>query len=345
MQTAKNLEELKGAHSSSMIIKSSGKTDIGLVRETNEDSIRLVPEKQLFIVCDGMGGHKAGEVASSSACEIIGTLYAGFYDRLLTDDQLRLPRVFPPSTDVLTKSVRIANHSICRQSSTNPSLSGMGTTIVAVAVEKNILTALHVGDSRIYRFHNNNLTPLTIDHSWAAELEQSEKITAEEAKNLVNRNVITRALGVKDSVEIDVSVRKIVENDIYILCSDGLCGFIDDPDIKYAVKECNGDVEKITTQLIKMANERGGLDNVSVVTLKITGKVESSDFQHLKTVTVEGEPPEYYENEEQWAASAMTPPQPKEEQEEIPRRGNSGYFLFAFIIIILIAIFYFIFRG
>ena len=327
-----------------MVIKSAGKTDIGLVRSSNEDSIRLLPDHKLFIVCDGMGGHNAGEVASSSACEIIGGLYSAFFDRLLSDEQLRLPRVFPPSTDVLTKAVRIANHDIYRRSVSNPSLSGMGTTIVAVAVEKDILTALHVGDSRIYRFYKNTLTPLTIDHSWAAELEHSEKISAEEAKNLVNRNVITRALGVKDSVEIDVSVRKIVDDEIYILCSDGLCGFVDDADIRQVVKGGEGDIDKITSELIRLANDRGGMDNVSVVTLKISGKAEASDLQELATITIDGEPAEYYDAEEQWAASVIRTPEPEEPAEK-SRPGLGRFLAFAFIIVAFIVVFYFIFRG
>jgi len=327
-----------------MIIKSAGKTDIGLVRNSNEDSIKLLPDHRLYVVCDGMGGHNAGEVASSSACEIIGKLYSTFFDRLLGDEQLRLPRIVPPSTDVLIKAVRIANHDIYRRSSANPSLSGMGTTIVAVAVEKDILTVLHVGDSRIYRFHKNNLTPLTIDHSWAAELEHSEKISPEEAKNLVNRNVITRALGVKDSVEIDVAVRKIIDDDIYILCSDGLCGFVEDSDIRQVVRGCEGDIDKITSELVQLANDRGGLDNVSVVTLKVAGKVEASDLQELATITVDGEPPEYYGSEEQWAGSAMEIQSPEEPAEE-SGRGSGKYLAFAFIIVAIIVVFYFIYRG
>ena len=329
-----------------MIIKSAGKSDIGLVRQTNEDSIRLLPDKNLYIVCDGMGGHNAGEVASATACNTIGSLYANFFDRLLSDDSVRLPRVFPPSTDVLTKAVRIANHTIFKRASSDPSLSGMGTTIVAVAIEKNVMTVLHVGDSRAYRYHNNKLTPLTTDHSWAAELEKSEQITPEEAKNLVNRNVITRALGVKDSVEIDVAVRKVFEDDLYILCSDGLCGFVDDPDIKQVVKDAKGDIEKTTNDLIKMANERGGLDNVSVITLKITGHVDSSDLQELTTVTVDGEPVEYYPAEEQWALSAAEPaPEEVESDEEINSVGKGKFYAFTFIIIAIVVVFYLIFKG
>jgi serine/threonine protein phosphatase PrpC len=331
-----------------MDIKFAGKTDVGLVREANEDTIELLPRKNLYIVCDGMGGHNAGEVASRTACQVISTLYDKFYDRLLQDETVRLPRVLPPSTDVLIKAVRIANHTVYRMAAENPSFSGMGTTIVAAAVEKDILTLLHVGDSRIYRYADNTLTPLTIDHSWAAELEQSEQISAEEARNLVNRNVITRALGVKENVEIDVAVRKIAENDIYVLCSDGLCGFVDDSDIKGVVAAANGDLDKTVNQLIQLANDRGGMDNVSVVAFKIAGKIDATDLSKLKTVTVEAEPPDYFEAERQWGATAID--HSKVEPEKPPERksrkkGGGGFLAFSLILIIVVIVFYLIVRG
>ncbi len=328
-----------------MILHAAGKTDIGLVRKLNEDAIKLLPKHQLYIVCDGMGGHNAGEVASQTACEIVANLYRNQFEPLLKDDRLKLPRVFPPSTDVLIKAVRIANHWINKRSSENPDLSGMGTTIVATAVEKDIITILHVGDSRIYRLAKRRLIPLTIDHSWAAELEHSEKITSEEAKALVNRNVITRALGVKHNVEIDVAVSKIEEDEIYILCSDGLCGFVDDGDIRDVAVSCDTDVDKISKQLVQLANERGGSDNVSIVAFKVEGKPESSELPELDTVTVNGEGNQYFEFEEEWAQMAEeAEAAPDDEEDEESSRGVSILGAI-FIIVALVAIFYFVFKG
>ena len=330
-----------------MIVKSAGKSDLGLVRKVNEDYIRLLPENNLFIVCDGMGGHNAGEIASMTACDIITALYTTFYDRLLGDEQLRLPRVFPPSTDVLVKAVRIANHTIFRQAAENPSLAGMGTTIVAAAIEKDIVTLLHVGDSRIYRFFDNTLTPLTVDHSWVAELEQSEQITAEEARTLVNRNVITRALGVRENVEIDVSVRKIAENEIFLMCTDGLCGFVEDSEIKHVVASCGADLERLVTELVRMANDRGGLDNVSVVALRVTGKIDPSDLPKLKTVTVEAEPPDYLEAERQWGTTAvvyMKEKHPSGESEEIGK-SPTKFIAFSVVVILIVIVLYLILKG
>jgi protein phosphatase len=321
-----------------MDVKSAGKTDIGLVREVNEDSIKLVPGKNLFIVCDGMGGHNAGEVASQSACQVVATLYSQFFDRLLKDDDLRLPRMFPASTDVLIKAVRIANHTIYSKSVENPSFSGMGTTIVTVAIEKDIITILHVGDSRIYRFADGTLTPLTVDHSWAAELEQSENLSAEEARNLVNRNVITRALGVKEDVEIDVALRKVAENEMYILCSDGLCGFVEDNDIKHVVAEAGGDLDKTVDQLIQLANDRGGMDNVSVVAITISGKIPSSDHSKMKTVTVEAEPHEYFPGEKQWGLTALDHAKIVTSEPGKKKEHSRGAGLIAFLIVLAVVI-------
>jgi len=327
-----------------MVVKSAGKTDVGIVRKSNEDCIKILPEKNLFIVCDGMGGHNAGEVASGAACEMVSGLYSQFFDNLLGDEKLRLPRVFPPSTDVLVKAVRIANHDIFRRAEADSSLAGMGTTIVAAAIEKDIITLLHVGDSRIYHYRSRTLTPLTIDHSWAATLEQSENISAEEARTLVNRNIITRALGVKETVEIDVAVRKIQENDTYVLCSDGLCGYVDDADIREVLIESGGDLNQAVTHLIQMANDRGGVDNVSVVALTIEGHVDPSDLHKIDTITIDPEPPEYYETERQWATSAIESPSVPEEPAPV-RKKPAGWIGIALLVALLAVILYLVSKN
>ncbi len=329
-----------------MIISSAGKSDIGLVRKANEDFIKIWDDKLLYIVCDGMGGHNAGEVASKTACELVAGLYGGHFDRLLTDDRLKLPRMLPQSTDVLTKATRIANHWIYHKASSNPELSGMGTTITAVAIEEDILTALHVGDSRIYRYYDGELLPLTIDHSWAAELEHSEKITAEEASQLVNRNVITRALGVKESVDIDVAIRRVIDGDMYILMSDGLCGYVSDGDIRRVVTSASGDVEQVVELLVQLANDRGGSDNVSVVALRIDGKVDHSQHSEMDVITIDAEPPEYYEAEEEWAEKAENPlPRPVADTRKKSGPGLGGIFAFVIALGVIATIFYYILKG
>lgn len=322
----------------------AGKTDIGLVRQANEDSYKILPQRKLFVVCDGMGGHRAGEVASATACDLITRLFDRHFDRLLQDDRLRLPRLFPPSTDVLAKTARIANHWIHRLSIGDPSLGGMGTTVVAAVIEEDILTVLHVGDSRAYRYIEGELQRLTIDHSWAAEIEQTEHVSAEEARRMVNRNVITRALGVRESVEIDVSVRKIVSGDLYVLCSDGLCGLVKDDDIRRVIAGGRGDVDVIAGQLVELANDRGGTDNVTVIVVKVVGEVPASTLTEMPTVTIDAEPPEYFGAEEEWAVGPDNSDQPA------PGGKRPGNRLFpmaaaAVIIAVLAFLFYFILKG
>ncbi len=328
-----------------MNIQAAGKTDIGLVRKTNEDSIKICSDKRLCLVCDGMGGHNAGEVASSTACEMVAELYCHHFDDLLNDKRLELPRLVPASTDVLVKAVRIANHWIFKKALSDPAFAGMGTTIVAIAVEEDIINLLHVGDSRIYLYNEGLLTPLTIDHSWVAEIEQNEKISPEEAQQLVNRNVITRALGVRESVAIDVAIGKIKDNDIYILCSDGLCGFVDDDSIRRVTSSTKGDVDKISSLLVQLANDRGGSDNVSVVAAKFTGKIATSQLPEMNTITIDPEPPEYFEAQEEWAAKVDK--KPRAEKKEDHEKSSSSLPLMAgvFIIAIIAIVFYFIFKG
>lgn len=327
-----------------MLIESAGKTDIGFVRKANEDCIKVCDDYRLYLVCDGMGGHNAGEIASSMACELIAELYGRFFTRLLGDERLRLPRIFPPSTDALAKSVRIVNHLIYTKASSEPSLSGMGTTIAAIAIENDIATILHVGDSRAYLFHKNNLTRLTTDHSWAAEIEQNEKISAEEARLLVNRNVITRALGVREAVDIDVSVRKVIEGEIYILCSDGLCGFVEDSDIQIVIGNCEEDEEKIASDLVQLANDRGGTDNVSVVAVKISGKVEPSELSVLETVTIDAESPDSFDVEDEWARQSQEIGNRSKSRTNMSSK-NRRFYIIALIALMAVLIFgYLVFR-
>lgn len=247
----------------------AGKTDVGLVRSANEDNLKLDRENGLFIVCDGMGGHQAGEVASKEACDIIGHCFSHLADEISGDEALGLPARFPPGGDLLVKAIRIANRSIYIRSRSRSDLSGMGTTVVGAVLENNLIEIAHVGDSRAYRLDDEKLVPLTTDHSWVSELQQSGQYTEEEAAQVVNRNIITRALGVRERVETDFRANPLKPGEIYIMCTDGLCGYVSDEDIFSVAAAGRGDVNKIVDGLIKLANERGGQDNVTVVALRI----------------------------------------------------------------------------
>jgi len=327
-------------------IVSAGKTDIGHVRSANEDSFKIDDERNLFVVCDGMGGHQAGEVASREACNIISYSLSDLFDEISGDGTLALPVEFPSLGDALVKSIRIANRSIYLKSRSRSDYSGMGTTVVAVILQGDVINIAHVGDSRAYRLTQSRLVPMTRDHSWVAELEESGKYTKEEASQLANRNVITRALGIHETVEIDFRADKLNAGEIYILCSDGLCGFVEDDEIFAVSKECKGDVHAIVENLVQMANDRGGLDNVTVIAFRVDG-VDKSDIPVISPVTVPVEGDEAILRENQIVESIVKLNQATEEaipQSRARPKSSSSWpmiLVVFFIVVILVFIYFF----
>ncbi len=257
-------------------LKVIGKTDIGLVRKGNEDYLHIDKENQIFAVCDGMGGHNAGEVASMLTSEILEILFKKFHHALQYDENLKLDKTLPVSGDLLVKAIRIANRAIYNKANDNPEFHGMGTTVVALAFESDLLSIAHVGDSRAYRIEEKKLFPLTMDHSWIAEIQKSQNISEEEASSVVGKNVITRALGVRENVEVDYSLIKVKPGDKFLLCSDGLCGYADDEEIFASVDRADNKNEKIVENLIQMANDRGGADNVTIIVAEVVDVAESN---------------------------------------------------------------------
>ena len=328
-------------------IRVVGKTDTGLVRAANEDSFHLDTDSNVFAVCDGMGGHQAGEVASMTASDTIDKTFRCFYKSLLDDPDLSLDRTLPPGTDVLAKSIRLANRMICNRAAQDPELGGMGTTVVAVAFEADIMSLAHVGDSRAYRLEKDALIPLTRDHSWVVEMQDSQKLTAEEASSLVAKNVITRALGVKRSVAIDLRIMKMKPGDIFILCSDGLCGFADDDEIFPVASRQRDNITQMADDLIGMANDRGGNDNVTVVIVQVD-EVEESDLPETNVFTLDHENQAVLEAEDAWVTRLSEASLDEDTDEQTPITGtggkNSKFFLFgifALFVIVAVAIIYF----
>jgi protein phosphatase len=246
-----------------------------------------------------MGGHQAGEVASQSASRTLSATFTTLSKGLEQDPALSLGRALPTSGDLLVRGIRLANRTIHTLSETNQGMSGMGTTIVAIALENDMMSIAHVGDSRAYKIDEKQLTPLTIDHSWVSEMQQQHQLTREEASSVVGKNIITRALGVKQTVEVDYRLIKVRAGDLFLLCSDGLCGYADDDEIFDAVKHHRENIDKMSDQLVQMANERGGSDNVSVIIVKITEAPESA-IPELAAFTLPAESPETLQAEDLW---------------------------------------------
>lgn len=299
-----------------------GRTDVGMVRPGNEDTLHVDRENNVLAVCDGMGGHQAGEVASQSASQTIRTIYAHLHKELLADPDLMLDRSLPPSGELLVKSIRLANREIHNRSSSDPALAGMGTTVVAVALEDNVMSVAHVGDSRAYRLEERQLVALTTDHSWVAEMRSKQLMSSEEGLGAVGKNVITRALGVRENVEVDYRLVPVKPGDTFVLCSDGLCGFAEDDEIFAVAEKAGGDLRRIVDDLIQMANDRGGADNVTILAFTIE-ETSPSNFEELDVCTFDAESPELLAIEDAWLKRMENYRNEPAEEEPPPAKDDS----------------------
>jgi serine/threonine protein phosphatase PrpC len=250
-----------------MRLTHSGTTDVGRKRNHNEDAFLLLPEESLYCVADGMGGHASGEVASRIAVEEMSE----FFRTTGRDDEATWPFKMDPARaydeNRLLTGVKLANVRIFERAATDTRLKGMGTTIVAAHVPKGGRTLLvgHVGDSRAYLFRKGALRQLTEDHSLLNDYRKSRALTAEEIAAFPHKNVIVRALGMKDTVEVDVVREELEDGDVVLLCSDGLSGMVPDARLAELVRANAGDLRHAGQALVDAANEAGGADNVTCV--------------------------------------------------------------------------------
>lgn len=240
-----------------------GMTDVGLSREHNEDCIRWDSELGLVMLADGMGGHNAGEVASELA---VTSIHDALLD-VLTPEMLETKVI--KCEDAVRESVIYANEEIFEQAQERIECAGMGTTIVLTLFHENLVTWANVGDSRIYRLRNAELSQITQDHSLVQEMVDNGYLSQEEALISTSRNLITRALGIAPEVEVDVTTEELDEDDVFLLCSDGLTDLVTDGEILETVLEYRANMEDATKKLIEMANDKGGTDNVSVILITL----------------------------------------------------------------------------
>ncbi len=246
-----------------------GLTDVGRRRPHNEDSIIVIEELGLFAVADGMGGHAAGEVASRSAVQTLHDfIRQASIDRDFTWP-LGLDQQFSLAENMLLTGFQLANRRVGRLASDNVQYTGMGTTLAALYAPDSQVHIAHVGDSRIYRYHGEQLELLTADHSWVNEQLQRRIITEDEARNHRWRNVITRALGNRQELEVDLKTLPTRAGDLYLICSDGLTGMVSDEQIARVLGEESDELGEACRRLVDLANEAGGMDNVSVVLVRV----------------------------------------------------------------------------
>jgi serine/threonine protein phosphatase PrpC len=251
-----------------MKIRYAAKTDVGMKRTHNEDYFSLIEDEQLFIVADGMGGHASGEVASKMAAETIGD----FYQRTRADQEVTWPYKMDRSLSYvenrLVCAIKLANLRIFETSCRDIRYKGMGTTIVSTLVADDKAYIGHVGDSRVYRVRDGAIQQLTRDHSLLEDYKEAKPdMTEEEERNFPHKNVITRALGMRETVQVDIRAHQIKSGDLFLLCSDGLSGMVHDDGI-LQVSVGAKSLERAVAELVDAANRNGGTDNVTTLMLQ-----------------------------------------------------------------------------
>ena len=295
-----------------MRIAIGAKTDVGLVREGNEDSLLI--EEPLFVVADGMGGHLAGDVASSTAVEVIA-------------DRWRQSNM--SEEDALRAAVREANSAIWERSQADPGLRGMGTTLTLVRVDDSKARLAHVGDSRAYLFRGGELSQLTEDHTMVGRMVREGRLTREDAEHHPQRNIITRALGVDTDVDVDTFSLDLVEGDRILICSDGLTSMVDGGTIQEVLAE-ESDPQRAAERLVQIAIDNGGEDNVTVIVVDVGANgsegLAASETGRIPAATPPPEPPppapatgDARSSSEDTVMTAA-PPVPEEQ----PRKARSG---------------------
>lgn len=242
-------------------------SDTGQVRAHNEDSVLADPRRGLAVLADGMGGYNAGEVASGMATAVLGDeLERAFASRA---PEMRLDDGQPYARAALADAIAHANAAILQAAQNQPQCAGMGTTLVAVQFYDDRLTIGHIGDSRLYRLRADALTQLTRDHSLLQEQIDGGIITREQARFSQNKNLVTRALGVEPAVAAELNDYDALPGDLYLLCSDGLNDMVEDEEIALTLSTLAANLPLCAAQLVQMANDNGGRDNVSVILARI----------------------------------------------------------------------------
>ena len=266
----------------------AGLTDVGKKRTENEDAFVVDPDLGIYVVCDGMGGHASGEVASAMTTEEI---HAFFANRDAGDRSL--PYQGEPGATagelVISNAIQHANDKVYIAGMRDSKLEGMGTTVVAVTEWEDKLVIAHVGDSRIYRFREGKLDQVTRDHSLLNhKIDLGELTTQEEIDTFKHGNVIVRAIGLKDYVRPETSLHDRIPGDVYVLCSDGLSDMVDDWSIENVLDANADDLDEAVKILVRMANDRGGKDNITAVLVRVDDEPDEA---------AEGDVEEYDEGE------------------------------------------------
>jgi serine/threonine protein phosphatase PrpC len=244
-----------------------GQTDTGLVRDHNEDAIIYDENIALAILADGMGGHRGGEMASAIT---VSTVLESIFENIkgLKTGETDEATGYSAESLLVHQAVTLANKNVHESSEANAQYRGMGTTVVVLMFYDNRFTVAHVGDSRLYRLRDGELEQITRDHSLIQELIDRGFYTPEQARKSLNKNLVTRAVGIDSKVQIDIQEDIAMVDDIYLLCSDGVNDMIEDHLIKSAIIENADNLENAAAEIIRLANQHGGKDNISALLAK-----------------------------------------------------------------------------
>ncbi len=251
-----------------MRILGGGATDVGRVRSNNEDCFRLVQPLNLFVLSDGMGGEAHGEIASALAVETVVKHCMEADSNASAPLYGNPPAGLAAQTKRLMSAVHLANRNIYKSAQEHPEQAGMGATLTALWISGDALSIAHVGDSRAYLLRNGTLQQLTNDHSLVAEQVRRGIISASEAEQSEMQSVLLRALGTQAEVEVDSEEQALFARDLLLLCSDGLTRMVTDPEIAGTL-QAEMDPQKAADRLIALANETGGIDNISVIVIRL----------------------------------------------------------------------------
>jgi protein phosphatase len=265
----------------------AARTDVGRKRQGNEDTFCLDPGLGLYVVADGMGGHAAGEVASRLA---VDTIREWMEKHLNGADTAMVGPAAPsgsPEANFLLSSIRLANRIVFDAAKDSRDYAGMGTTVVAALAQEERFILAHVGDSRIYRIRGDRISQVSRDHSFVQQQVDNGMMSAAEAQQSQYRHMITRALGLRETVDVDLSEQPARPGDILVLCSDGLSDLLDDHEILAEVQEHDGDLQEACQALVDRANAKGGDDNITVLLVQAQVAVERQSKKGRPSATVE----------------------------------------------------------
>lgn len=252
-----------------MKIRFAVASDVGRVRKNNEDAFLAAPALSLFAVADGMGGHSSGEIASRLAAEALREHFSPFSREKHSAPNEDQTVVLSPTTNLLVNAFRMANQRIYRASQERKETRGMGTTLVAVYFSPTSPIVGHVGDSRLYHLTRKTIRQITEDHSLAWEQYKKGLLAKEDIPFSPQKNIITRALGIRPDVDVELKTFSVEEDDYLLLCTDGLSDMLREDQMIREVYEASGDLNRACTALISLANSQGGKDNITALLIQI----------------------------------------------------------------------------